>query len=160
MDLSRWGRGEKIAVGSSAALLILSFLPLWAKVEAGPLTQRFNAWDFGMDVLLALLLALAVVIVGGIRASDSNVSLPIPAWQIYLGAGALITLLLLIQVIGGSEFGSALGIEVSRGPALLMSPLLGAAVAFGGYLDKSETESVATAHTAPPAGPPAPPPPG
>lgn len=155
MDLSRLGRGERFALIASAALLVLSLIPLWAKVEAGPFTERATAWDFGLAVKLALLIAILVLVLGGLRAAGSNVALPLPPGQLYLAAGAVMALLLLIQVIAGvpgAEIGGALGVDVTRGPLLLISPLIAAAVAYGGYIDRAEGAGTPASPTPP--GPP------
>jgi hypothetical protein len=127
---------------SSLVLLVLSFIPLWAKVEIGDFTNRYNAWSaaYGFMMKLALVLTILVLALVALRAVGTQMTLPVPAWQIYLGLSGLALLLYLILVFTGpigdqGDFGT---VEISRGVALFLAPVLGAAMAFGAYMHMQE----------------------
>ncbi|MBA2726300.1 MAG: hypothetical protein H0U53_09955 [Actinobacteria bacterium] len=168
MDLDKLTQGEKILGGSSLALFILSFLPLWAKVEVsadglggiGDASQRFNAWDaYGILVKLGLLAAL--IAAGLVIAKAAGVKLEIPREPVYLGlAGVTLVAMALALAIGPDESGSGdlfgVSVEISRGIALFLGTLLAAAMAFGAWMHKgAETAIPGTTGTAPTAPPPA-----
>lgn len=136
--LDKLSKGEQIVGGGSALLLILSFFSLWAKLEVGPVTARASGWDAVLPAFLklALILALVLVVLVGLRASGTSISLPVTWGLAYAGLGALMTLLLLLAALIGPDDGgvSGLGFEISRGPFLLISPLIGAVIAWGGYM--------------------------
>lgn len=144
MDLNKLTKGEQILGGSAIALLILSFLPLWAKFEIpeiagfGGGTTRYSAWSaaFGFLLKLALVLTIIALIFVILRAVGTSLELPVPAWQIYIGTAGLTLLLLLITVLTGpvGEQGRVAGYEWSRGLAVFIAPLLGAGMAYGAYL--------------------------
>ena len=142
MDLNRLTKGERILGGSALALLILSILPFWVKWEFGDFTERAGAWSayFGFLLKLALILALIALIFVILKAVGTEMTLPVPAWQIYLGLAALTLLLLLIVVVTGpkGDQGSSDGFEYSRGIALFLAPILGAGMAYGAFLHMGE----------------------
>ena len=153
MDLKKLTKGEQILGGSALLLFILSFLPLWAKVEVdipdvpgvdlGSVddSQRFNLWDsYGFMAKLAIFLALVAVIVILVRAAGNAVKPPVPFWQIYLGCAGLALLLMLISALTGpAGGGGGFGVEVSRGLiGLLGGIVLSAAMAFGAYMHMQE----------------------
>lgn len=156
--MDKLSKGEQMVGGGSALLLILSFFSLWAKAEGGGVTVRANAWDSGLPALLklALILAIVALVLVGLKASGTSITLPVTWGLAYVGLGALITLLLLLAVLLGPEDGGAgfFGVEISRGIFLLISPLVGAAIALGGYMHmQGETTAgpAATGPTTPPA---------
>lgn len=176
MDISRLTRGERILGISALVLLILSFFPLWAKyevaggdlgfgVEVPGATTRANAWSgaMPMTVKIALVLAILTLVLVALRAAGTNMNLPVPAGQLYLGfAGATAALLLIGVIMGpqGAEFSFG-GFEVSRGPLLFAGLIAGLAMAAGAYLH-SQDEGTAPSRPAaggPPAVPPPAPPP-
>jgi len=159
VDLSRLRRGEQFVLIGSAALLILSFLSFWSKYEVLGGNVRGTAWNsLPGYAKLALFLALVALVLVLLRAAGKDLELPASYGQIYLVCGALATLLLLIAAIAGPEGSgiSGLGIEVSRGPLLLISPILAALIAYGGFLTHQEGETTTTPR-GPAAAPPAPP---
>ena len=155
--MDKLSKGEQVVGGASALLLIMSFFSLWAKVEAGPLTARGNAWDSILPAFLklALVLVLVALVLVGLKASGTSLTLPVTWGLAYTGLGALITLLLLLAVLIGPDDGgvSVIGFEVSRGFFLLLSPLFGAAIAVGGYMHMQGEAAAGPApgHTPPPA---------
>jgi cytochrome b561 len=168
VDVNRLSMGEKIAGIAAALLFVSSFLTFWAKVEVesvagfGGGTARFNGWEaYAFHVDLAFILALLVVVWVGIRATETNINLPVGAGQVLAVLGGAIFLLLLIALLtgpadGGLEFS---GVEVSRGPLLFVGVILGAAIAYGGYMAMKEDTTATPAYQAPAAPPPGPPPP-
>ena len=164
--MDRLSTGEKVVGGASLLLLILSFLPLWAKFEAEfagiDNSQRFSGWSAASPFFakLAFILALVALVLVIIRAMGTDVNLPVPFGLAYLGLGALATLLLLITLltgpvgdqgtenVGGAEF------EYSRGLAMLIGWIVAAAIAAGGYLHMQSESGSGTA-AIPPAGGPA-----
>ncbi len=153
--MDKLSKGEQMAGGASVLLLIMSFFSLWAKVEVkGFATIRFNAWDSGMSALLklALILAIVVVVLVGLKASGTSVNMPVTWGRAYTGLGAAITLFLLLAVLVGIDDGGvgSLGVEVSRGLFMLLSPIVGAVIAYGGYMHM-QGETAGGPATAPPA---------
>ena len=170
MDLNRLTKGERILGISAALLLILSFLPLWAKLEIETgiaeldSTSRFSAWSdvFGFLLKLGLVLAIVALVLVALRAAGTALTLPVPNWQIYAVCAGVTLLLLLITVLTGpkGDQGSAAGYEYSRGLAIFIAPVLGAAMAYGAFLTMSEEGgSLPTRTTTSGTGPTDPPPP-
>lgn len=151
--MDKLSKGEQMVGGGSALLLILSFFSLWSKYEVVGEAVRGNAWDGGLPALLKLALVLAIValVLVGLKASGTSITLPVTWGLAYVGLGALITLFLLLAVLLGPEDGGAgiLGIEVSRGIFLLISPLIGAVIALGGYMHMQGETTAGPAATGP-----------
>lgn len=152
LDLKRLSRGELILGVTSLALLVISFFPLWSKVEGDGERESFSAWStfeagvfeydpFGFIVVLALILALVAVVFVAMRAAGVNLNLPAPLGLVYLGLGGLTALLLILQILIGPEEieGAAdAGVEISRGIFLFLAALLALGMAAGGYLHMQE----------------------
>ena len=145
--MDRLSTGEKLAGASAAVLLLLSFLPLWAKFEAevsgfGGSSTRFGGWSAATPFYtkLAFILALIALVLVAMRAASMDVQLPFPLGLSLLALGGLATLLLLITLLAGpvgdqgtSDFGGA-SFEYSRGLAMLLAWIPAAGIALGGYL--------------------------
>jgi hypothetical protein len=169
LDLNRLSRGEQILGISALLLLVLSFLPLWAKLEIEGAeefgfdgTDRYSAWSaaFGFILKLGLILAIIALVLVIIRAVGTQMNLPVPAWQIYAGCAGLCLLLLLITVLTGpvGDQGDFGGFEWSRGLAIFIGPVLAAGMAYGAYQHmQAEGGTTSTGTTA--GGPTNPPPP-
>ena len=163
VDLNKLTRGEKILGISSLVLFILSFLPLWAKLEtelseefedipgadAAETTERFNLWDaYGFLAKLAIVLALVAIIIVVVRMMAPHIKFPVPPGQIYVGLGGVALILMALSLLTGPEgdqgstdfgFGS---VEVSRGLiGLLLGIAAAAAMAYGGWLHMQEEGS-------------------
>jgi hypothetical protein len=165
-NLDKVSKGERIVLFCSAALVVLSFIPLWAsiKVEGGvgfqDISENGNAWDaYGFLVKLGII--LAIVALGLVVARMAGTSLSLPSLT-YVGLGAVATLLLLLGVVTGPEdgglgaFGDLAGIEINRGLLLYVGVVLAAGIAVGGYLHMQEEGGTATYRgTATPPAPPA-----
>lgn len=142
MDLSKLTMGEKIILGAGAVLLIdLLFLP-WHKVDLGIVSvsrsaiQSPNAfWG-----LLALLVTIAVVAVVAVNrfTSAKLPDLPVPLGQAVFFAGIAVLALLLLKLVVETDF---------LGFGAYLAILLGAAMAYGGFLVRSELGT-----SSPPAG--------
>jgi hypothetical protein len=163
LDLNKLSKGERTLGISALALLVLSFLPLWAKFEApdeffGGGSERYGAWSsaFGFLLKLALILTIIALVLVIMKAAGVAMSLPVPTWQIYAVAAGLTLLLLLITVLTGprGDQGEVAGFEWSRGLAVFIAPLLGAGMAFGAFQHMSEEGSAPTTTAAPPSAPP------
>lgn len=157
MDLNKLTKGERILGISALLLLILSFLPLWAKLEIETGlegfdgTTRYSAWSaaFGFMMKLALILAIVALVLVAIRAAGTSMNLPVPAWQIYAVCAGITLVLLLITVLTGpvGDQGDIGGYEWSRGLAIFIAPLLGAGMAYGAFLTMSEEGASPTSTT-------------
>jgi hypothetical protein len=144
VDINRLSSGEKIVLGASALLVVLSFVPLWATYSfAGLASESFGAWSgaFGFFVKLALILAILALVVTGLRAAGTQLpELPVSLGLLYVGLGGLATLGLLIGVLTGpndgglSALAAAAGLDISRGILLFVGVILAAAIAYGGYM--------------------------
>lgn len=165
--MDRLSMGEKVAGGSAALLVLLSFFPLWAKFEAEVTgltssSTRFGGWSaatpfFAKLAFILALIALALVVM---KATATDVQLPFPQGISLLALGGLATLLLLITLLSGpvgdqgtTSIGGA-SFEYSRGLAMLIGWLVAAGIAAGGYLHMQEEDAPTGATTPPPASPP------
>src|SRR5918992_4162937 len=95
MDLNRLTQGEKIAAGSAIALFIIMFIG-WFGVE-GASANAWESFDF-IDLILILTIIVTLGVVG-IRASRSDVDLPVPGSTLITLLGGLSTLLILYRII-------------------------------------------------------------
>jgi hypothetical protein len=171
LDMSKLSPGERIVMYASAALVVLSFIPLWASysIEIDGIggvggvseSESFSAWSGAYGFLMKLGIILAIVALGLTiaRMSGASVTLP-PVTYVGLGVGA--TVLLLIGVVMGPEDGglgglaaAAAGFDVSRGILLYVGVVLAAAVAVGGYMHM-QAEGATTGYSASAAPPPPP----
>jgi hypothetical protein len=156
VDINRLSSGEKIVLGASALLVVLSFVPAWASYPFG----NFSAWSgaFGFLVKLALIVAILALVVTGLRASGTQLpDLPIGLGLLYVVLGGVATLGLLIGVLAGPSDGElgvlaeAVGLDGSRGILLFLGVILAAAIAYGGYMHmQSEGTTSALGDPSPP----------
>lgn len=121
-------------LGSAALLFVVSWLKLWAKVEVPGITVRGNAWQsYGAIGKLMVFLALAGIVIAVLRAMRT-VDIPAVAFAAVGGATLLLLLIMLLTGPEGSGTEGFGGIEVSRGIFLFVGVVLGAVMAYGGYL--------------------------
>lgn len=167
MDMNRLSMGERLAGGAAVLLLITSFIPLWAKYEISAdfgefgdfsTADRFSAWSGAFNFLMKLALILALVVAALVIAKAASVDVSaIPPVALLGAAGLSFLLILLMLLIGPQEFGLAgPGLEVSRGPMLLVGAILSAAMAGGAFLHfqgAGGTAAMGPAPTPPPAPP-------
>jgi hypothetical protein len=132
LDLNRLDKGERIFLGASALLFILGWVKMWAEASVGPISANYNAWQFSFLGKLVVLLALAGVVIGALKAAGQNS--PLPAVTL-VGIGGLATLLMLLMLLAGPSIGvEGFGVDVDRGFLLFLGILVGAAMTYGGYL--------------------------
>lgn len=140
-------------LGGSALLFLLSWLDFWSKYEVPGLTVRGNAWEsFGGLGKFMVVLALAGIVIAVLRALDT-VEIPPVAFAAVGGATLLLLLIMLLTGPEGSGTTGFGGIEVSRGIFLFLGILIGAAMAYGGYLIMQAGEATTPASPPPPAPP-------
>jgi hypothetical protein len=154
LDAGRLSKGEQILGVSAIVLFISSFVEQWAKASAeGFGSVKANAWDgYGFLVKLGLILALVAAGLVIARLAGANFKLPWPLGLVYVGIGALTTLLMLLGVLTGpdDEGADAIpGIDIDRGFLLFVAVILGAAMTYGGYLHM-QSEGSTTTPTEPP----------
>jgi hypothetical protein len=125
-------RLESVIGSCGMILFVLSFVPWWGTIttsslslgESGrlpPASGRFNAhFGYGWILELAVILgAVAVVLAIGRRVS----AIRLPRW-LYFWIGLIMTALVLASIIrgpAGSGFEGVAGIEVSRGPLVVVA---------------------------------------
>lgn len=149
MNLDRLSLGEKLFGVSGLALFVLSFFPLWAKLELESEfiddTARFTAWE-GYGPLVDLALVLAIVGAGLVIAKASGANLTLPWKTVYLVIGGVVAALLVLAfLVGPDESANVSGpggsIEVSRGLALFVGALLALGMAAGAWLHSEPVET-------------------
>ena len=144
--MERPTRGEVVIAACCALLIVTSFLPIWARYVCSACPEkesRVGLWSRAFSNLtkLSLVLVVAVLVVLLLRIVI-RLRLPWPVGRIYIGVGALITLLLVLALIQGPSdfgFGHTSVLEVSRGPLLLVAWLVGAGVVYGGFIHMRAT---------------------
>lgn len=164
--MDRLTLGDKLVAGGGLLFLVLSFIPPWAKIEvegfggAGGSFSDFSAWDYG--ILLKGALILAIVYAGAVIAKAFGVELPAMPAVSNVALGGAIVVLFLLQVLLGppDDGGGFFGVEISRGLMMFIAIIPVAAIGYGSYLKMSEEggsvpQYGGTTPTAPPP-PPAP----
>jgi hypothetical protein len=166
--VDRLTQGEKLLGVSALWLYIISFIGFWAELEfeGGGTRSEFSvsAWDgYGLEVRLALILAL--VAAGLVAARAVGFNLPVAGGLVYVGIGGLTLLLMLLTaLVGPDESGSVLSylpsgsrIEINRGVGLFIGTVFAAAMVAGGYQHMKSgdttTRSPATPSSSPPTTP-------
>ncbi|HEX2701692.1 MAG TPA: hypothetical protein VHM89_15935 [Acidimicrobiales bacterium] len=144
MDLSKLTMGEKIIGGAGIVLILDLLLFPWHKIDLGIVSVSRSGIESpnGFWGVLAMLVALAMVaVVVATRFTTAKVpDLPIPLGQAMFFAGIAVIALLVIKLVAETDFlgfGAYLGI------------LLGAAMAYGGFMYRKEAGE---APAAPPMG--------
>jgi hypothetical protein len=157
LDLNRLTKGERIVLIAAVALVILSFIPLWASysfesegVVGIDTDQSFSAWSGAYNILVKLGVILPIVAVAMVAARARGTAFELPPIT-YLALGGAATVLLLIGVLTGPNDGGISGIaadlagfDVSRGILLYVGVVLAAAMAFGGFMHMQETGTSTT----------------
>lgn len=133
MDLSKLTMGEKVVAAAGLLLLVdLLFLP-WHKLDLGIVDvsrsgiESPNAF-WGILALLVTIAMVAVVVVTRLTTARLP-DLPVPLGQAMFIAGLAVLALLLLKLVIETDllgFGAWLGL------------LLGAALAYGGFLMRQE----------------------
>jgi hypothetical protein len=174
MDLNRLRQGEQIAAIAAIVLLLDMFLFKWFGLKAsGPtgisVEGSKNAWgSFDVIDVILFITVLAALGMAYLRASDSDVDLPVAASVVVTVLGALSTLLILYRLISPPDFGvpDISGIDQTRKIGAFIGLIAAGALTYGGYLSM-EHEGTSFQDAADRFGgaggggePPAPPPPG
>lgn len=162
MDLDRLSKGERIALISSALLIIAFFIPLWASISAGAYNADYNGWDgYGILGKLAFLCTLAVLALTAVRLSNAALpDMPVSRGLLLVGLSGFATLMLLLGLLFGPNDDGAddiAGVDVDRGLMLFVGIVLAAAMTYGSYLAMQEEGTAPTGGAARPASPPPPP---
>lgn len=145
-------------LGAGAALVALSFVPLWGEVrfEAFPKAARgalpkgivpgtvegFDAWSPAFGVLLRAALILAAVIVVLVIARLASPTLRIPSRStlyVVLAGIALVSIILVLltgPTVGGVDAVEAAraGIDLGRDVMMFLAPVLAATLLYGAVL--------------------------
>lgn len=138
-------------LAAALALVVCSFLPLWARAdfEAFPgirgSSETFSAWSSAFGVLLKLGIVCAAGLAALIVARLAGTSPPIGDRSlVYLGLAGAALLLLVLVLLNGAELGDATetqarlaGINITRGVMLFVGTGLAAAMFYGAYLHRS-----------------------
>ena len=151
MDTSRVSLGEMIAAAGGLVLLVCMFLPWFDGTISGrgaanvPLatTTGTTGWEaFGgvFDILIVVLAAIPIAIAAG-RANDSIPPLPVEQGVLTLAAGSLLFAIVALRLIDPPDaIGVAipgLELDTTRKMAGVLAALAAAAVAAGGWLQRS-----------------------
>jgi hypothetical protein len=132
--MNRLNQGEKTFLGASALFFILTWIPAWAKVSIAGFSESGNGWEsYGFWGKLALILALAGLVIGGLKLAGQQVNVPSVA---LVGIGALVLLCTVLMLLVGPDVEGAdaiPGVDVDRGLLLYVGIVLGAAMTYGGY---------------------------
>jgi hypothetical protein len=179
MDLNRLRQGEQIAAIAAIVLILDMFIFKWFGLKAsgstplgnfsaeGGTKNAFGSFSF-IDIIL-LITVLAALGLAYLRASDSDVDLPVAASVVVTILGGLSTLLILFRIISPPDLGvDVSGIDTTRKIGVWIGLIAAGALTYGGYLAMQE-EGTSFQGTADRFGgggggfgdePPAPPPPG
>ncbi len=171
MDLNKLSTGDKVIAGSGILFLISMFLPWWG-LDLGEFGSASNSgFDYFLTGWLPLLIVIAMVAVIYItRFTTTELpKLPLPWSQVFLIAGGVVAVLLVLRVIIGSSEGSGgFEVDLDRMWGLWVALLAAIGVGAGGFLKSKEPEleQVGGGYAGggypppPPGGNPPPPPPG
>lgn len=153
MDLKKLNTSDKIIVGSGLVLFISYFLTWFSAEYEGGFGFTGSADASGSDVdffwstfpmLIGLVLAGLVI---ASKLFDVKLpDLPVPWSQVFLGAGALAAILVVLKLIIGEDDEGIPGLEINRGIGIFLAALAAIGLAVGGYLKFQAKEE------APPAG--------
>src|SRR5256885_13689461 len=103
MDLTRLTQGEKIAGVSGIALILIMFIFDWYGVEVGGQSvpgSGVNAWEaFSFVDIVLFITGVAAVGLVLIRASETDVGLPVATSAVVAGLGILSVILILYRII-------------------------------------------------------------
>ena len=109
MDFSKLSTGDKVIAGSGLLFVISMFLPWWG-LDFGDLGSASNSgFDYFLTGWLPLLIVIAMVAIIYVTrfTTTSLPKAPLPWSQIFLIAGGVVAVLLVLRVIIGSSEGRA-----------------------------------------------------
>jgi hypothetical protein len=144
MDLNKLSTGDKVIAGSGILFLISMFLPWWG-IDTDFGSGSNSGFDYFLTGWLPLLVVIAMVAVIYITRFTTTAlpKLPLPWSQVFLIAGGVVAVLLVLRVIIGSSE-EALGVEIDldRMWGLWVALLAALGVGAGGFLKSKEPEPV------------------
>jgi hypothetical protein len=171
MDFSRLTQGERIAGVSGVALILIMFIFKWFGLEATfpgfTAEASQNAWHaYGWFLVLLLLLAgFSAIGLALMKASQSDVGLPVAASAIVAGLGFVAVLIVVISIISPPNIAGVdlpEGIDKTRKIGVWLGLLASIGVAYGGWRAMQEEgasfSGQADRYRGPDEGPGAPPP--
>src|SRR3954451_4840562 len=138
MDLSRLTQGEKIAGVSGIALILIMFIFKWFGLKAGvggfSVEGSRNAWcSYGFIDLVLFITVVAAVGLAALKASESEVGLPVAASAIVAGLGVLSVVLIIISIISPPDFGvgDISGVDHTRKIGVWLGLISAIGIAYG-----------------------------
>jgi hypothetical protein len=148
LDTTRVSLGEMIAAAGGLVLLVCMFLPWFSSElsgggQAGVVVPTNTGWQsYGgvFDIAFVVLAGLPIAIAFA-RASDSVPPLPIEQGALVMAAGALLFVMIVVRLIDPPPpidvAIPGLEIDTTRKLAAFGAALAAAAIAAGGYLQRS-----------------------
>jgi hypothetical protein len=142
MDFTRLTQGEKIAGVSGVALILIMFIFKWFGLEAslpGFVAETSeNAWHaYGWFLVLVLLATgFAAVGLAAVKASQTDVGLPVALSAIVAGLGGIAVVIIIISIISPPNIAGvdlAEGIDKTRKLGVWLGLIAAAGVAYGGW---------------------------
>lgn len=147
--------GDSIVAVSGITLLIAMALPWYTAgfdfsysspffgVEAKGTVMTLSGYDAGGYRWLLVLTAVAVLAVLGLRLGGLNFKLAIPDWQMWLGAGGLLALLVFMSFVfrpGGASAEADDVVKVGYSYGIIISALAAIGVVVGALVRKTEPD--------------------
>jgi hypothetical protein len=148
LDTSRVSLGEMIAAAGGLVLLVCMFLPWFDGTLSGrgasrvpvPTTTGWESFGGVFDLLIVALAAIPLAIAVG-RAGDSLPPLPLEESALVFLAGVLLIVIVVVRLIdppGVIDVAiPGLDLDSSREIPAFVAALAAAAIAVGGYLQRS-----------------------
>jgi hypothetical protein len=145
MDINRLRQGEQIAAIAAILLLLDMFIFKWFGLKFSGATAlggvsvegSKNAWgSFGFIDIILFITVLAALGMAYLRASDTELDLPIAASVVVAVLGGLSTLLILFRLISPPDFGASNlpdGIDHTRKIGAFLGLILAGAITYGGW---------------------------
>jgi hypothetical protein len=148
VDLNKLNTGDKVVVGSAIVLFIAYFLT-WFTVEIDGFGSAGNASGSDVGFLwstfpMLIGLALAGLVIASKLFDVKLPELPVPWGQVFLGAGALAAILVILKLLIGESDEGIPGVEVNRSFGLFLATLAAIGLAVGGYLKMQAGEDTPT----------------
>ncbi|MFN2588960.1 MAG: hypothetical protein ABR613_12705 [Actinomycetota bacterium] len=141
MTRSRTAQGRLLTAGCGTALLVLSFVPLWATYRVPglglfpPETVHRNAWAaYGLGIQVALMLAVAAMLLAAAGAARRGVPAVRDGRASFATSVAALAALVAEAVSGPEGSSDPSGYGISRGVLLFLGLGLACGMTYGGYV--------------------------